>query len=377
MKKRMSVLLALISSLTAAHARPYDPRPERPVIQLALLLDTSNSMDGLIAQAKSQLWRVVNDLAGSHCRGHAPRIEVALYEYGNNGLSAGEKYIRQVLPFTSDLDLVSEKLFSLSTNGGDEYCGAVINDAVRNLAWDRRGSTYKTIFIAGNEPFTQGEVNFRDAVQRAVDKGVIVNTIFCGDRREGIQTAWLDGAERGRGAYLSINQDQRIAVRATPYDDEISRLGRDMNDTYVFYGHSAPAAVRRMAAADQGAGSAGGGAMLERSLFKSKAQYSEANASLDAVSALAQGRVQVAELKKEPLPEELRGKSDKEIEATLLAKNAKRAELQKRLERLGAQRQEFLTREAKGPDESDTLDKALLNAVRTQATSLGYTFESK
>ena len=32
-------------------------------IQVALLLDTSNSMDGLIDQAKSQLWKMVNELA--------------------------------------------------------------------------------------------------------------------------------------------------------------------------------------------------------------------------------------------------------------------------------------------------------------------------
>lgn len=40
------------------------PAPEHfdgPVIQLALLLDTSNSMDGLIDQARSRLWQIVNE----------------------------------------------------------------------------------------------------------------------------------------------------------------------------------------------------------------------------------------------------------------------------------------------------------------------------
>jgi len=32
-------------------------------IKVALLLDTSNSMDGLIEQAKSQLWKIVGALA--------------------------------------------------------------------------------------------------------------------------------------------------------------------------------------------------------------------------------------------------------------------------------------------------------------------------
>ena len=55
-------------------------------IQLAILLDTSNSMDGLIGQAKSQLWKVVNELARSKRHGVHPSLEVALFEYGNDGL---------------------------------------------------------------------------------------------------------------------------------------------------------------------------------------------------------------------------------------------------------------------------------------------------
>ena len=41
------------------------PKPEPtkgPMIKLALLLDTSNSMDGLINQARSRLWNVVNEI---------------------------------------------------------------------------------------------------------------------------------------------------------------------------------------------------------------------------------------------------------------------------------------------------------------------------
>jgi len=36
---------------------------EPPLVQLAILLDTSNSMDGLIDQAKSQLRKIANAFA--------------------------------------------------------------------------------------------------------------------------------------------------------------------------------------------------------------------------------------------------------------------------------------------------------------------------
>ena len=84
-------------------------------IMLALLLDTSGSMDGLIDQAKSQLWAIVNELAAAKDEGGAqPELSIALYEYGNDGLPAGEGYLRMVTPLTTDLDEISEKLFALS-----------------------------------------------------------------------------------------------------------------------------------------------------------------------------------------------------------------------------------------------------------------------
>jgi len=87
-------------------------------IQLAVLLGTSNSMDGLIARAKSQLWKVVNELARAGRHGRHPSLEVALVEYGNDGLAEASGYIRVVSDLTADLDLISERLFGLTTNGG-------------------------------------------------------------------------------------------------------------------------------------------------------------------------------------------------------------------------------------------------------------------
>ena len=71
-------------------------------IQVALLLDTSNSMDGLIEQAKSRLWNIVNTLTTLKYEGKNPKIEIALYEYGNDGLSSSSNYIRQVTSLSTD-----------------------------------------------------------------------------------------------------------------------------------------------------------------------------------------------------------------------------------------------------------------------------------
>src|SRR4051812_15614294 len=53
------------SEETVATARPVavESSPAKPKVQIALLLDTSGSMDGLLAQAKTQLWKIVNEFA--------------------------------------------------------------------------------------------------------------------------------------------------------------------------------------------------------------------------------------------------------------------------------------------------------------------------
>jgi hypothetical protein len=91
----------------------------RSAVDVAILLDTSNSMDGLIDQARSQLWTIVQQFARAEKEGKTPELRVTIFEYGNSGLPASEGYIRQVVQLTDDLDKVSEALFALKTNGGD------------------------------------------------------------------------------------------------------------------------------------------------------------------------------------------------------------------------------------------------------------------
>jgi len=104
------VVAALIAGLAAAAGpekkgnAPNEQQKEIPTVQLALLLDTSNSMDGLIDQAKTQLWKIVGQFAKTKLGGQIPRLEVALYEYGNDNLPATDKGITVSTIFCGDRD---------------------------------------------------------------------------------------------------------------------------------------------------------------------------------------------------------------------------------------------------------------------------------
>lgn len=369
-------------------ARPpfaSQPKPDvdhRPRVQIALLLDTSNSMDGLIFQARTQLWTIVNELSRAKRDGHRPRLEVALYEYGNNRLSPGEGYIRRVSGFTDDLDLISERLWQLTTNGGSEFCGHVIKNSVEELAWSDSPKTYKAIFIAGNEPFTQGEVDYRAAIARAVGKGIVVNTIHCGTRDDGLNGQWADGAKRGEGEFMWIDQERRRRVPRCPQDDEIAALSLKLNETYIPYGRLGSEGVARQAAQDANVATpaaAETGASLQRALVKAGGGYN--NAAWDLVDAVREGKLRLDDVKDEDLPPALRDLPPDRRAAYVAEQQRQRDELAARIQQLNADRAKHLAdlerQSATTPDPAETLDTAAVKVVREQMRAKGFEVEEE
>jgi len=113
-------LTAVMIHTACAAEEALSEKAKAPRIQLAILLDTSSSMSGLIDQAKTQLWRIVNEFATTRKEGKVPELQVALYEYGKSSLPANQGYMRMIVPLTTDLDKISEELFALQHNGGQE-----------------------------------------------------------------------------------------------------------------------------------------------------------------------------------------------------------------------------------------------------------------
>lgn len=179
-------------------------------IQLSILLDTSSSMDGLIDQAKSQLWTIINELARAQKNQKDVILELSLYEYGKDALSMKDGYIRNVVPFTTDVDLISEKLFELTTNGGSEHCPQVVVRSLEEMKWSSSRDDLRLIIIAGNEEFQQGPIQTAVACQKAKDMDVYVNTIFCGEYSNGKQIGWDDLSKCTNGAYNNIDIDKKL-----------------------------------------------------------------------------------------------------------------------------------------------------------------------
>ncbi|TPN86017.1 vWA domain-containing protein [Aquimarina algicola] len=345
--------------------------PDTRNIQVALLLDTSNSMDGLIDQAKAQLWEIVNELSYAKCGNHKIKLEIGLYEYGNDGLPSQEGFIRQVLPFSEDLDEISKELFSLTTNGGNEYCGKVINTSINQLAWKKNNDHLKLIFIAGNEPFNQGPVNYTDAATDALEKDITINTIFCGNYRQGIDTMWKHGADITKGEYSAIDHNHETVHVATPYDDMMLKLNNQLNSTYVYYGSHGAKKSMLQAEQDKNAISYSPANAVSRTVSKSSGFYK--NKSWDLIDAAEDGSFELEEVAQEELPTELKEKSKDELKKYVAQKSEERKKIQQKIQDLNKKRVEYIKNNSKKG--ASNLESALLKAIKKQGQQKSFTWK--
>ena len=332
-------------------------------IKVAFLLDTSGSMNGLIEQAKSQLWQILNQLSTATTEnGQWPQIEIALYEYGK---SDATNSIRKLSDLTKDMDFISEQLFALTTNGGNENCGEVIMTSLDELTWGEDEKDLKLIFIAGNEPFSQGPVNYVTAVKKANQREIYVNTIFCGDHERGYENHWARGAKLGGGEYMNIDHNTVTAYIPTPHDKKITKLNSKLNSTYVPYGKNGKEKAKNQKLQDKNASSYSQSNAAERAIFKSSVNY-QAN-DWDLVDAYKKDPTILDNIN--DLPEAYQGMSKEELIAQIQMKSNERAQVQNEIRKHHVERIKYLK---KNRNDDKNLSNSIRKSLEAQAKRKGY-----
>jgi hypothetical protein len=350
---------------------------DNPRIQVAILLDVSGSMDGLIEQAKTQLWSMVETLGKASCNGKKPNIEIALYEYGRPENGATNNFIKLISPFTTDLDELSAKLFQLHTGGGDEYCGAVMLQSLKGLAWDANPNNYKVIFIAGNESFRQGSISYTEACVLAKQKGVIINTIYCGDKQSGIAEFWNMNGECNSGTYSNIDQNQKMEDIKAPQDSMIYVLNNKLNGSYVTYNSYGKRKIELQSSMDQANASVGYGIAAKRAVVKASPSTYKNN-SWDLVDAYNSDSTVIDKVDKKYLPAEVQNKSTEEVKRYVQQKNAERAAVQKQINALATEREKYIAnvRKATAKSQQQDLENAVQMTLKSQAGKYNNKFEN-
>lgn len=372
MKSFLFALLFLSSSLVGL-TQFLPPRK----IQVAILFDASNSMDGLLNQAKSRIWNIVNELSTYRYNNERPVIQFALYQYGKDDLLKSENYIERLLNFTTDLDVVSSKLFGIRTHGGSEYCGAVIQEAHNQLDWSLRNDDLKMIYIAGNEPFNQGTISFREVIPKCLEQEIFVNTIYCGPYEIGVKDLWKEGADLGGGSYFNINADQKIQYIETPYDDKIAHYNDSLNSTYLGYGRYGIEKKNLQMSEDFNAAGISSANNVERSVAKSKSIYT--NSSWDLLDGLENNSISLDSISEKDLPKEFQNLSKEEKEKKVEELRYKRETYQKQIKTLGMEREKYIQTEMEKKGESSEASdfgKSVNKSIAEKANKIGFTKES-
>ncbi len=369
----VTITITKKESKTDESARKSPFTGKRPSVDVAILLDTSNSMDGLIDQARSQLWDMVQQFAKAKKRGQTPLLRVSVFEYGNSDLPASENYIRQVVQLTDDLDKVSESLFALKTNGGDEYCGAVIAEAVKRLDWSSEPNAYKVIFIAGNEPFDQGSVSYQSACKKSIGSGIVVNTIHCGDYQQGLVGHWKAGADLAEGEFLNINQDEKVIQIHCPQDKIIIELNNELNKTYLWFGSKEKRSeyLENQAVQDNNARGARG--LSSRAATKASSLY--INVGRDLVDTYDEDKDAILKLKDNEFPEDMQGLSQEERLKHIQTMSKRRAQIKEKLATVSQERQAFIAAErakVASPAPSATFGDAFSDTAEKQLQASGF-----
>lgn len=335
-------------------------------IQVCLLLDVSGSMDGLLLQAQSQVWKMINHLAKFQKYERASHVELAVLSYGHNAyVETG--HIKIVSPFTSTLDSLAEGLFQLETGGGNEYCGEALQTALDSLNWKKDSSAYQALFIAGNETFEQGSLDFRAVCEYATQRGVLVNTIYCGDKKEGKDHFWEEAAVLGEGDYLNINQDIDIADYQTPYDNKIIDLYRSYRKTLILEEDSKKKGNFMSNHQYRQDGTVN---PVYRDMVIYKVRHEEKKE--DVVEIFEQNNWNIRKIDKNQLPPNLRNLPELELKKYLFRKSQEREITRKAIERISEKMEEYLDIKMGSEGRDYSLDEALHIILTIQLEDAGF-----
>jgi len=229
MKKASSIIILLLfaSSMIGNTSIQTDSISK---IQICLILDVSGSMNGLLNQAQNEIWKTISFLEQFKKDSLETAIEIAVVSYGNKGY-AENGHVKLVTDFSEDIDKIAEDLWLMERGGEDEFCGFAIKKSLDSLSWEDK-KIFKCIIMAGNEPFDQGELNFEVSIKLAIEKGILLNTIYCGEGEKGIDEKWKNASTIGNGSYANIDQEIKIDEFKTPYDNTLIQFYDDYKSTY-------------------------------------------------------------------------------------------------------------------------------------------------
>ncbi len=365
---RFSIFFSLLLCLAAFPAAgPAQAAPRK--VEVVFVLDTTGSMSGLIEGAKKKIWSIANTIIDQYPNAE---IKFGLVAYRDRG----DNYVTKHFPLTTDTQSIYAQLLQFEADGGGdtpESVNEALGAAVSKLGWSDKRQTKadRIIFLVGDAPphmdYKQDR-KYPEVISEAVQKGIIVNTVQCGDMSS-TREVWKKMASLGKGDFLAIPQDGgRVRVIETPYDEEIIIIQRRLNVTVIPYGSRAlQSEVSQKTKMYEDAPKA---SAADMSSFINKSEGGKAviSGGGDLVADVNDGKVKLDKVPEAELPAEMQRMTPAEQEAYINTKTAERDNLSKELAALVQKRDAFVRdEEAKAPaGPGDSFDSGVKKTIEKQ-----------
>jgi Mg-chelatase subunit ChlD len=349
---------------------------QKPKVDVVFVLDTTGSMSGLIQTAKDKIWAIASTMASAQ---PTPEIRIGLVAYRDRG----DQYVTKRIDLSDDLDSVYAALMDFQADGGGdtpESVNQALFDAVHQMSWSQGDQAYQVIFLVGDAPphMDYNEAQYPAIVSDAIAKGIVINTIQCGEMPTTL-APWTQIASLGQGGFFQVEQAGGAVAFTTPYDEKIAELSARLDDTRLYYGTDEEKArmQEKVTATEKLHASASVESRARRAVFNTAAggRVNQLGEN-ELVDAIASGAIQLDEIEAEALPDTLQPMAPAEQKVYLAGLAQERDELQQKIRDLSDDRDSYLAdkvEEAGGLEGS--LDRQLYEAVKAQAGKAGLEYE--
>ena len=350
---------------------------QRPVVDVVFVLDTTGSMADLIQTAKEKIWSIASTMAAAQ---PTPDIRIGLVGYRDRG----DSYVTKIVDLDSDLDTVYASLMDFQAGGGGdtpESVNKALYDAVHHMSWSDRDQAYQVIFLVGDAPphMDYNEVRYPEIIATANEKGIVVNTIQCGQMPTTVEP-WTMIANLGQGNFFQVEQSGGAVAFESPFDAEIAALSARLDATRLYYGtdDERKRMLGKVAATNKLNEAAPVASLARRGVFNA-AEGGRTNllGEKELVEAVASGAIELEAIAPEAMPEALKPMAPEEQAVYVAELAEERADLQRQIRSLAEDRDAFIAKkveEAGGLE--DSLDQKLFDVVREQAGEAGFEYSA-
>lgn len=322
------IIIAFIFVICSA----FSTETIRPKAEVAFVLDLSGSTNGLLDDVRDNMWHFINYFNKAN-----PEIDLKIgvvgFSRGSFGLE--NHYVRIISDLSMNYDFVSHELFNLVScvEKGDQYVGAALKTTVGSLSWSQDPLTKKIIILFGNSRADLGRVDYNYAVEQAVEKKIVINSVYCTNLNPNPKDipAWNSIADRTGGELYKIQLTKRTSLKArTQAVEDIIELNNNLNETYIPYTHDGSLKHNLMLVADINSLQMSQQFFVSRCVTKASAAYLQYLNSFDLVNYVKLNN-RLPEYNRKYFPDQLAKINDKDLYELAVIKMQRREKLLVRL----------------------------------------------